>query len=411
MIHILDYKSAHFDYNPDILLQYVDLPRIFQKFISESDFVKKQLELDGGVVYKRIHDDDKFTVSSFCKYLDNNTDINLVVCNIDIFKDCYIIPNSFFSYISKKYPNIKFIVSSDETFMKYSKEEYSHKNIFYIVNSILNPYSFVENVNILNNFASYYTMNNYLQEDYVSFLQKLFYTSNDVVRDKKYNFYNGVHKPHRLKSYELMKKCDLLDEGYFSYADFAHMTTNEEADDEFIHFFGFKNKQEYKDYLSTFKIPYYYDTIESDPNVFVAFATPPQTSLQSYVCITTETIFELDRPTGDMVLSEKAFKSFYGFNIPLIIGVPTGIHYLKDLGFDLFEDLFDVTPKLNKKDLFEQLEKNLNVIKSMSKLELHDFYINNMERLNYNFELLTRILRERDLENLNNFFNKWIKNI
>jgi hypothetical protein len=411
MIHILDYKNSYFDYNPDILLQYVDVTRIFQKFISESNFIKKQLEKDGQVIYKRVDDNDKFTVTTFCKYINENNDINILVCNIDIFKDCYIIPNSFFSYISKKYPNIKFIVSSDETFMSYSNIEYNHKNIFYILNRISKPYSFVKNVNILNNFASYYTMNNYLQEEYVNFLQKLFYTSNDVVRDKKYNFYNGVHKPHRLKSYELIKKCDLLDEGYFSYANFAHMTENEETDQEFMHFFGFKTKEEYKKYLSAFEIPRYYDTIESDPNVFVAFANPPQTSLQSYVSITTETTFHVASEIYDMVLSEKAFKPFYGFNIPLIIGTPIGIQYLKDLGFDLFEDLFDVTPKSNKKELFEQVENNFKVIKSMTKLELHDYYIKNMDRLNYNFELLTKILKERDLENLNNFFKVWSKNI
>jgi hypothetical protein len=411
MIHILDYKSCTFDYNPTILLQYVDLPRIFQKFISESDFVKNQLEKDGEIIYKRIEDDGRFTVSTFCEYLDNNKDITVLVCNIDIFKDCYIIPNSYFSHISKKYPHIKFIVSSDETFMKYGREEYSHKNVFYIVNSILNPYSFVSNTNTLNNFASYYIINDYLQEDYVNFLQKLYYTSNDVVRDKKYNFYNGVHKPHRLKCYELVKKHDLINEGYFSYADFAYMSKNEELDYEFMHFFGFKTKEEYRNYLSTFEIPLFYDTKESDPNVFVAFANPPQTSLQSYISITTETTFQIGQRTGDMVLSEKAFKPFYGFNIPLIVGTPIGVQYLKDLGFDLFEDLFDVSPKSTKEEIFNQFEKNLQTIKSMDKIQLHDYYINNMDRLNSNFELLTNILKERDLENLNNFFKVWTKNI
>lgn len=411
MIHILDYKSCTFDYNPEILLQYVDLPRIFQKFISQSEYVKNKLNQDGGVVYKRIEDNEKYTLSEFCKYLDENTDITVLVCNIDIFKDCYIIPNSFFSHISKKYPHIKFIVSSDETFMKYTTDEYKHKNVFYILNSISDPYSFVGNINTLNNFASYYIMNDYLQEEYVSFLQKLFYTSNDVVRDKKYNFYNGVHKPHRLKCYELIKKYDLLNEGYFSYADFAYQSKNEELDDEFVHFFELKNKDEYKEFLSTFEIPLFYDTKESDPNVFVAFANPPQTSLQSYISITTETTFQSDLRHTSMVLSEKAFKSFYGFNIPLIVGTPIGIAYLRDLGFDLFEDLFDVEPKSSKKDIFEQFEKNLTKIKSMSKIELHDYYIKNMDRLNSNFELLTRILRERDLENLNNFFKQWTRNI
>ena len=411
MIHILDYKSCTFDYNPEVLLQYVDLPRMFQKFISESDYIQEQMYNDGSVIYKQIDDSSRFNVSTFCNYLDENKDITVLICNIDIFKDCYIIPNSYFSHICKKYSHIKFIVSSDETFMKYGKDEYSHKNVFYIANSILNPYSFVKNTNTLNNFASYYIINDYLQEDYVNFLEKLYYTSNDVVRDKKYNFYNGVHKPHRLKCYELIKKYDLLNEGYFSYADFAYQSKNKELDHEFMQFFGFKKREEYIKYLSTFEIPLHYDTRESDPNVFVAFANPPQTSLQSYISITTETTFQVGARTGDMVLSEKAFKSFYGFNIPLIIGTPIGIQYLKDLGFDLFEDLFDINPPQTQKDVFNQLEKNLQTIKSMNKLELHDYYINNMDRLNSNFELLTKILRERDLENLNNFFKRCTKNI
>jgi hypothetical protein len=287
--------------------------------------------------------------------------------------------------------------------MKYGKEEYSHKNVFYICNSILNPYSFVKNTNILNNFASYYIINDYLQEDYVTFLQKLFYTSNDVVRDKKYNFYNGVHKPHRLKCYELVKRNNLIEEGYFSYADFAYMSKNEELDYEFMDFFGFKTKEEYRNYLSTFEIPLFYDTKESDPNVFVAFANPPQTSLQSYICITTETTFQLGNSGNDMVLSEKAFKPFYGFNIPLIVGTPIGIQYLKDLGFDLFEDLFDISPKSTKEEIFNQFEENIKKIKSMSKLEIHDFYMNNEHRLTSNYDLLVNFLKERDLENINNF--------
>lgn len=403
MIHILDYKSATFDFNPEILLQYIDLPRIFQKFISETEHIKTKLKKDNGIVYKKIEDGNRFTIKSLSEYIDNNKDISVIVTNIDIFEDCYITPNYFFNQISKKYPNIKFIVSSDETFFRYTRIEYTHTNVFYIVNGISNPYSFTNNIDNISNLASYYIMNDYLQEDYCKFLDRLSGTTNRMVRDKKYNFYNGVHKPHRLKSYELIKKNNLLDEGYFSYADFASLSKNEDINEEFINFFGFKSKDEYKNYLSDFEIPLLYDTETSDPNVFVAFANPPQTSFQSYISITTETMFQDEGVPKDVTISEKSFKPFYGMNIPLIIGQPIGIQYLRDLGFDLFEDFFDIEPKYTKIEIFNQLDKNLQKIKSMSKKEIHDFYFDNSNRVYHNFYLLTQRLKEKDIENLNNF--------
>jgi hypothetical protein len=405
MIHILDYKSATFDFNPQILLQYVDLPRIFQKFISETDYIKSKLEKDGGVFYQQVSDDKLFTLNNFYEYVDSNKNIEILFCNIDIFKDCHIWPNSFFPKISKKYPNIKFIVSSDETFFNYTRSEYSHKNVFYITNGLSNPYSFVDNVDNITNLASYYILNDYLQEDYVKFIEMLFHTSNGIVRNKKYNFYNGVHKPHRIKSYELIKKHNLLDEGYFSYADFAYMSKESEHNQEFMDFLGIKTEDEYKKYISQFEIPLLYDTEDSDPNIFVAFATPPQTSFQSYFSITTETHFQESSDLKEVNFSEKSFKPFYGFNIPLIIGQSIGLQYLRDLGFDLFEDFFDLRPVHNKEQTFEQLDKNLEKIKKMSKLDIHKFYTKNIDRVYNNFSLLTNRLKERDIENLNNFLN------
>ena len=403
MIHILDYKTATFDFNPDIILQYVDVPRIFQKLISETDFVKNKLKKDGSLVYKKIDEKDRFTLETFYEYVDSNIDIQIIVCNIEIFKKCFTHTNLFFDKISKKYPKIKFIVSSDETFFKYSNSEYQHKNVFYILNSILNPYSFINNIDSIKNLASYYITNNYLQADYSSFIFKMFNYTNTIVKDKKYNFYNGVHKPHRLKCYELVKNNDLLPEGYFSYVDFAYQSKNTDLERDFIDFLDLNDKEEYYEYLSKFEIPLHYDTTESDPNIFVAFLNPPQTSFQSYICITTETTFQSGQRENDLVLSEKSFKPFFGFNIPLIVGIPTAIQYLKDLGFDLFEDLFDISPKNNKVEIFEQFDKNLKVIKNMSKLELHNFYVDNIQRIEHNFNLLTNRLKEKDIENINNF--------
>jgi hypothetical protein len=76
---------------------------------------------------------------------------------------------------------------------------------------------------------------------------------------------------------------------------------------------------------------------------------------------------------------------------------------LKDLGFDMFEDLFDLTPKFKKNEIFEQFEKNLKVINSMTKDELHKYYVNNLNRVHSNFQILTNRMEEYDLYNLNNF--------
>jgi hypothetical protein len=406
MIHILDYKSATFDYNPDILLQYVDVTRIFQKVISETPFIQEKLEKNGSVIYKRIEDYDRFTLPKFYEYIENNNDIEIVVCNIDIFENWQLDTNQFFDKISKKYPNIKFIVSSDETFFKYSEQESNHFNVFYILNGIINPYSFIDNTDWIRNYCNFYITNNYLQEDYINFLKKIFYLTNDMVRDKKYNFYNGVHKPHRLKCYELIKNNNLLEEGYFSYSDFAELSKDKSYIYDYMNFLDIKSLEEYNDYISKFEIPYYYDTKDSDPNVFVAFSNPPQTALQSYISITTETSFYSDEESNNFIFSEKAYKGFFGFNIPLIIGQPTGIRYLKDLGFDLFEDLFDVSPKYTKSEIFEQANKNFSIIKSMSKSEIYDYYVNNMHRVFQNYDLLTNQLKQRDIDKLEGFLNE-----
>lgn len=404
MIHILNYTNAFFDYNPEVLLQYVDIRRIFDKFISETEFIKNKLNNDNFVFYNRLENDKRIDYKTFSEYINTNNP-SILVFNIDIFDTCYSQPNYELNILYKTYPNVKFVVISDETFFRYTELEYNQSNVFYIVNGITNPYSFENHFRNCHNLTNYYIVNLYLQEYYVTFIQRLYNMSKDMVKDKKYNFYNGVHKPHRLKCYEIIKNNNLLNEGYFSYADFALLSKNDDENEKFMKFLDIDNVDEYKKYLSNFEIPLLYDTKESDPNVFVAFTNPPQTSLQSYISITTETFFQTE-DDRDLVFSEKSFKPFYGFNIPLVIGQPMGLRYLKDLGFDLFEDFFDITPKYKKEEIFEQFEKNVKRIKSMSKMEIHNFYQNNIDRIEYNFELLVKILKERDGENLNNFFKK-----
>jgi hypothetical protein len=405
MIHILEYKNCWFDRNPDILIQYVNMPIILERLLAKTNVIGELIS-NKNYIHKEIFEgDDLFDTNILSDYIESNTNISILFFNADIFKNSITTANDSINYLSKKYPNIRFLVLTQETFLTYTKQSFDNKNVFYIINSLSNPYEYVATISKMERVANYYIMNTYLQHNYNTFLNSLFHQTRDLVRTKKYNFFNGIHKPHRLKCYEIIKNNNMLDDGYFSYVDFAYFKNDEEQYQEFMEFLGFDSTESYLTHLNGFKIPYLCDTTEVNPNVFVAFAIPPQYSLQSYVSITTETYFFENENARNVNFSEKSLKSFYGFNIPLILGQPTSIRYLKDLGFDMFEDLFDLTPKYTRKEIFEQFDNNVKVINSMSKMELHEYYVSNLNRIHNNFETLTKRMVEYDLYNLNNFLN------
>ena len=405
MIHILEYKNCWFDRNSDILIQYVNMPIIFERLLEKTNVIGDLIS-NKNYIHKEIFEGDElFDRDTLSDYIEANSDISILFCNADIFKNSIVTATDCINYISKKYPNIRFIVLTQETFLTYTKQSFDNKNVFYIINSLSNPYEYVATISKMERVSNYYVMNTYLQNNYNTFLNSLFHQTRDLVRTKKYNFFNGIHKPHRLKCYEIIKNNNMLDDGYFSYVDFAYFKNDEEQYQEFMEFLGFHSTESYLEYLNGFEIPYLCDTTEVNPNVFVAFAIPPQYSLQSYVSITTETYFFENENARNVNFSEKSLKSFYGFNIPLILGQPTSIRYLKDLGFDMFEDLFDLTPKYKRNEIFEQFDNNVKVINSMSKMELHDYYVNNLHRIHNNFETLTKRMVEYDLYNLNSFLD------
>jgi hypothetical protein len=234
---------------------------------------------------------------------------------------------------------------------------------------------------------------------------KLFNLTSTLRRFKKYNFFNGIHKPHRLKCYEIVKNNDLIDEGFFSYIDYEGFTTNEQHYSEFIDFFGFKNKEEYLEYIKNFQIPYLCDSDVVTPNIFASFTLSPQYALQSYILITTETNFLEGYERDDIITSEKAFKAFNSFNIPLIFGQPRLVAYLKDMGFDMFDDLFDTEEKFSREDMFEQFEKNIKTIKNISLEDLRKYYNANINRIKSNFFVLSNIQKQKDIDKFNTFIS------
>jgi hypothetical protein len=107
--------------------------------------------------------------------------------------------------------------------------------------------------------------------------------------------------------------------------------------------------------------------------------------------VVNETIWQ---PDAGGVVTEKFVNSVYGFNLPIIIGVGNTVSYLKQLGFDLFDDVIDhsydsepsptvrLTGALDKnKELFNnkhksilawkhcksQMDYNINVLQTLEK--------------------------------------------
>jgi hypothetical protein len=381
------------------------MPIIFERLLTKTNLIGNLVD-SKNYIHKEIFDGETlFNKNSIAEYIESNSTLSILFFNADIFENSIMTANECIDYVSNKYPNIKFIVLTQETFLTYTHRSFKNKNVFYIINSLDNPYEIVATASSIERVANYYIINTYLQENYNKFINSLFHQTNDLVRTKKYNFFNGIHKPHRLKCYQIIKDNNMLEDGYFSYVDFAYFKNDEEQYQQFMEFLEFKSTQSYLDYLNEFEIPYLCDTTEVNPNVFVAFAIPPQYSLQSYISITTETYFFENYNAKNVNFSEKSLKAFYGFNIPLILGQPTSIRYLKDLGFDMFEDLFDVTPKYTRNEIFEQFDSNVKIIKNMTRMELHNYYVSNLNRIHHNFEILTKRMAEYDLHNLNNFLN------
>jgi hypothetical protein len=394
MIYILTRETWPF--NPDwsdrrSLFQYVNLEYFIKNFLFP-DTPSKTHILN--------YDDNALPNDTVEKLLQENTDIKIFACDLDCFgpesKRSLL---SYDEYLCNKYPDVFFIFFYHELDLTFLLDNSAKKlkNVIYVLNSFNTNEPDELNTKVF----PYYLINSYLQKNYDAMFD-LYKQMYQLRKYKKYNFLNGIHKPHRYAAYKLIKKHNLLDDGFFSYLDYTNFTKQESHLKQTADFLNM-SVDELKNELSTVEIPYLLETFESydQPGIFATpFLIPPIYSWQSYISITSETNYI--EMSNIVSLSEKSFKAFAGFNIPLIYGQPSITDYLKNLGFDMFDDLFDNTTVNSKVETFEKLDRNLQVIKNMSLEELHKFYVNNFDRIFYNFELMTKQMKDRHFKQIHN---------
>lgn len=359
MIYAHEYKT--FSYQPlsSVDTDYIDL-----------QFFVKLLNLDG-LVYQQ------YTERVTLDYIDNfihRERPRIYFFNRELLKQYH--PSDTFR-LAKKYPKTLFVFFDHETHNFESTRKYSKQNFVLICNSYENLESAIHQ-----NTFNYYLLNGGLQVSHNEFMLNLFRSTQELKRPSKYNFFNGVHKYHRIIGYELFKKYNLLDEGYFSYMDYTNYLEDETTIGQIKYFLNLSD-DEYEKYINQFQIPYLHDSNEPNPNIYKAFLIPPQTSLSSYFYVSTETYFFQNQLIST---SEKSFKGFLGFNIPLIFGQRKLYSYLRNCGFDMFDDFFDNEECETVDDMIIQFDSNVKKIKDISKSDLHNYYLNTSSRLRHNFD-------------------------
>lgn len=220
---------------------------------------------------------------------------------------------------------------------------------------------------------------------------EFFNTFGGVIRHKRFLSTTGFPKPIRILMYHLLKKEDILKNTLYSNLFYTN-DSNLSYDKMMISYFGddVKNiitKAEYDDCLKDF--PIILDTIWGKTEPFSELP-PLHLSTNAYFEIVNATHFEYN---SELYTSEKIFRPFYSFTIPIYCGSPFLVKYLKDLGFDLFEDIVDTSYD----EYTDPLERSLRIIKSISDVNnidlesMHEFYLQNKHRLLSNFNKLSEL--------------------
>lgn len=357
MIHIFKEHYKKGSYTPWYDLLSIDEEHIFHTFSDTEDF-----ENAWGIY----EDENNIPIDSIDRRMENieyhDNDI--------IILDSVHIPNqdshTFHSdviksakKISEKY-KCKFVFFEDDNALHYEDTEFYtfFSNVFQVKESNKN--------------CNYYRYRAKHQE-YFKHIEPLLNIFLENIRFKKCNFIVGVDKIERLEIFKYFHNINLIKDSWVGYSGFASIIDDSMVNDGLLHF----REQNVPTILDI--------SFERSQEGNVNVEIPPiPTCITSYFSCICETQIIFGEGSG-IHLSEKAFNPFISYNIPLILGSQDINKYLKNEGFWLAEDLFDLTPQKTHRDILEQYKRNLDVINEMSMEEIHSYYMKNIDNIKMNF--------------------------
>jgi len=376
-------KRASSNIKNNFHFEYIDLEFLIKNYLFKNDTISHI----GIPEFAKI--DNQFIQN----VINDNIHTTVVALNLECLSSDSNIHNEYLYSLFKlanDNPTILFILFYHE--LNISSYTNIPDNVFCVLNSFNIDY------NITRKITTYYDLNWKLQCNSKNFydLNRIFF---NFRRYKKYSFYNGIHKPIRLFAYNVIKDNNMLGDGYFSYLDYASHINEKEVISDVMRLFGIKKIEDYYEFIKKFEIPYLLDIFKTPLNDIhpnwgsvPPFMNPLIYSLNSYINITAETCSHIEE--NYVSISEKTYKPFISFNIPLIIGQPSIYSYLRNCGFDMFDDFFDNSNCTNEADMLNQIKFNFDIINRIKIKDLHEFYIKNFNRIEKNFEILSSTSRD-----------------
>jgi len=259
---------------------------------------------------------------------------------------------------------------SDLLIEKLQDKKIPIENVFYTDGN----YQLDNNHAVIKSFSQNYTANCFYIEEgevgsnlsHFKLTEEQIDKKKNVKLEKKYICYNRLHKPHREQVVNWIKEKQYLEEGYVSF-----------PPDLILDYTNFDDNWAYHKICHQ-----HYDT--------------------SFFSIVNESQFGSYTHT---FLTEKTWKAIFNFHPFVIVGSPNSLRYLKERGFDTFEDIFDSSyDSIIDED--KRLEKILltldNFFKNNNIKKLHKLRNDIYDRLLHNYNHFWDDFRDYVVEDFNN---------
>ena len=322
---------------------------------------------------------------SYNHFIDN---LNLGLSNLVL--DC--IKNKGLKIIflneNESYNNIEKIVNKIESFINLNNLNASN---FYLLNNNSNLHIIKSTINLFKT--------EFLLETLVG---KVYSNFNSIKLDKKFTFLLHIKHPrfHRLDLLTLLDRNGLLDSNMIDWSFTFKNDTNFDDTTQTNNFLINQFKQtslldlsdqnlnnSFKKICVCKKSSYYEPNNDFRISSLDSYGKETMESYEeSYINIITETYFN----EKGIHITEKSFKPFYLYQLPIFLANQNHIKTLKkEYGLDVFDDLIDHSYD-NEEDNLKRLYMVYNEIKRLSEIKntITQYYLDYIDRIKKNREII-----------------------
>lgn len=258
----------------------------------------------------------------------------------------------------------------------------------------------------ISNFREFYY--NGILDWYIQKSSDINYKPKDINKTKHFMFLNRRPREHRIKMLHFLTKYNLLDKGFISY------NINKEKPVKSFQRLSFLNPEERE--FAQNQPPIYLDInqqLETEEFVTKEHEAPKRYWEQSFMSIIGETScysHKLAKDAYFLYPTEKIWRCYDNLHPFLLLAQPYTLKYLRDNGFDVFDDIFDNTydEVVNTDARIAFVEKEVYKICSLSTNQLNGMYRQIYPRLEYNKRHLYEFYK-KEQKRIHRELNNYIK--